>query len=832
MKGIPSMPIRLPLLTLLVLAALLILVGATPQPAFAANLSLDPTSGPPGSTVEVSGSGFSAGASIALFWDEDHDGPDFPEDFLAIVATANQVGSFSGAEFQVPADATPGTVVWVFACTDFLCPLGEFTFAGPVAFTVTPSGPPGDVDNDTVPDAGDNCPQTPNADQLDTDGDDVGNVCDNCATTSNPGQEDDDGDLVGDTCDVCPDFFNISQDDGDGDGVGDECDNCSATANPDQADADSDTVGDACDNCPSVSNVQYFDADADGVGDACDNCPSHPNADQANIDYYDDEQGDACDTNDGYMGPNEEGADCGGDAPADCPDICRPVLIQGPENESVNIIFVPDQSSYQGSMDQFRQDMVSVIERAYGLTDVFVERWTKFNFYYTTKMGTVTEDSNNACIWDFPNRWRQDCPNGSFGALIHDINSPATAAIFPGCRDYRRGDRFSSEQTSLGTVVHESGHAIFNLSDQYDDSANTPSCGTNYFQTDTFPNVYRNQNQCQDKSTNSAGCYQFTPCQNAWWKSDPDGTIMDNNTITNGYGQDGEQRATWVINNLDPPADDQAQSVEVALNIVDGQWSVEGAWLVPGQAPPVFDEGQAFRVRLFSPNNTQLDEYGLYDPRLIFYEDERGLIDNDADLTLFLPYSEDLALLNIYDYASDELLLSADTTALLSATPLVAGWNDVCYKGSAQAIEGALADILDHVSAVYSLKPGQAFERWFPGKPELSTITTVNPYEPLLILMTADQAWSQQPSGTQPISASLAEGWNRVCYTGQTKSVQDATAGIGGQFGILYVLGSDQAWSRYVPGRSEVSDLTQLNQYDSLLILVTKQGGATWAFDP
>lgn len=61
-----------------------------------------------------------------------------------------------------------------------------------------------DVDDDTIPDEEDNCPNTPNPDQTDTDGDGVGDACDNCPLVSNPGQEDNnginDGDGIGDAC--------------------------------------------------------------------------------------------------------------------------------------------------------------------------------------------------------------------------------------------------------------------------------------------------------------------------------------------------------------------------------------------------------------------------------------------------------------------------------------------------------------------------------------------------------------------------------------------------------------------------------------------------------
>jgi uncharacterized membrane protein len=163
---------------------------------------------------------------------------------------------------------------------------------------------------------------------------------------------------------------------------------------------------------------------------------------------------------------------------------------------------------------------------------------------------------------------------------------------------------------------------------------------------------------------------------------------------------------------------------------------------------------------------------------------------------------------------------------------LVGGWNNPCYVGPEQPIEDALADVADQVVAVYRMRADQGFDRWFPDRPEASTITAVSPYQPLLILMSQYGFWPHEPSGTPSASVSLAPGWNNVCYTGQTKSPQDATTGVAGGFVIMYRLDGGQGWSRYAPGRPELSNIDQLSQYDALLMLVSQESGTTWTFDP
>jgi hypothetical protein len=176
------------------------------------------------------------------------------------------------------------------------------------------------------------------------------------------------------------------------------------------------------------------------------------------------------------------------------------------------------------------------------------------------------------------------------------------------------------------------------------------------------------------------------------------------------------------------------------------------------------------------------------------------------------------------------------TTPGPTTTPTPPGpsmaWAHSCYLGASQPTEDALAAISGDVLAAYRLRPDQGYDRWFPGRPDMSTMTELNPYDALFLLMASDAAWPREPWGEPPTSHDLVFGWNSVCYTGQTKDAETASEGIAGRFAIAYALAPGQAWKRFVPGKSDVSTLNQLDAFTPVLLLVTEEGGAPWVFEP
>lgn len=390
-----------------------------------------------------------------------------------------------------------------------------------------------DKDDDGIDDGDDNCPTIRNKDQNDTDGDGYGDACDYCPNNSSVNNRDLDNDGVGDICDNCMRTANADQNDTDGDGHGDACDNCKYKANADQADIDDDGVGDVCDNCEYVSNPgqedtdrrkfcpdgemgtvpcqwQYdgygdacdncnqtynpdqADTDGDGVGNSCDNCPQNSNADQ--LDYDDDGLGDACDCDDKLKGENEVGADCGGICPNQC-SACIPYLYNGHPNDKIDIVFVPDED-YNGDMEEFFDDMYDIIFDGYFGNDAYDENSCKFNFWYYPKEG----DYREVCeAWDLPAGYDTDCAFADSAVIV-----------FTGSDRACSGPIFSTPDDSPGVVVHETGHKIFGMKDEY-------CCDGGYGQpSDPYPNIFTSEAQCQAKSANPSDCYNFCPETKCW----------------------------------------------------------------------------------------------------------------------------------------------------------------------------------------------------------------------------------------------------------------------------------------------------------------------------
>ena len=446
--------------------------------------------------------------------------------------------------------------------------------------------------------------------------------------------------------------------DPDSDGICTEDDNCPNDYNPSQEDTDNNGVGDACND--------YEDSDGDEWADDLDNCQSIANPDQE--DWNHNGVGDHCDCNDNLMGPLEDGADCGGYCGAQCPDDCVPVLLNGDSDGKIDVVFIASDDylalndtpmSVDGELifmgqgifyvgplpERWREDVRNALFESFYSAPILEDNKNKFNFYYSTKMALLEDNGGANCEWDTQTNWRNGCPAASVGAILH----------IDDCRDYRQGDVFSSSFDDYGVIQHESGHAIFGLRDEYDDSPN--GCGTSYLPIPTgYTNIYDTNYGCQSRSGWGWNCRQFTTCGSGFWTSQPTQTIMACNTPgfpsdVGEYEQDAERRVLDILGDyVDPPAYPYRKALISTLTYDGIKIGVEEMHIVYGDSPErVFDWGAGLRYSVQDTRGEVVSEFVLEDPRVIDYPyPPGGDILEKAKFQVVFPFREQIKELSIF----------------------------------------------------------------------------------------------------------------------------------------------------------------------------------------
>ncbi len=143
--------------------------------------------------------------------------------------------------------------------------------------------------------------------------------------------------------------------------------------------------------------------------------------------------------------------------PYPVPGDPAPVYVTGDPNEVFDIVLIPDTDIPEAEMDVFRDHCRRVVREAF-LDEPTTRAFRRsFNFYINPHPGTATD--YNSAVPHIPpvNFARLSFAEGR--VLMHKGD----------LRDYSlSAERFySTEMENLGTILHESGHGLFGLADEY-----------------------------------------------------------------------------------------------------------------------------------------------------------------------------------------------------------------------------------------------------------------------------------------------------------------------------------------------------------------------------
>ncbi len=260
----------------------------------------------------------------------------------------------------------------------------------------------------------------------------------------------------------------------------------------------------------------------------------------------------------------ETGVDCGGPCTPCisctwCGTHITPIIIHGrPTDGYIDVVFVADNTYTGHSFSDFVTDAKRVIKKGYYTLDQRVtsplpaDYRNKFNFYY---WNTVDEHAaSGMCSWPAPDGYETQATFAdNMGLLYYTSGDLSGCANGWGNARFRTPGRLVSERAGekeiVGQALHESGHAIFGLSDTY--------CGrTAYHNIPPHANAWTSLANCQTDIASRG--WDTTPCRamggpsdtdcRGWFRYDlnvPDPEMMEWGFEI--YGPAGTARINWTL---------------------------------------------------------------------------------------------------------------------------------------------------------------------------------------------------------------------------------------------------------------------------------------------
>ncbi|MGH0034159.1 MAG: hypothetical protein ACQGVK_03940 [Myxococcota bacterium] len=208
-----------------------------------------------------------------------------------------------------------------------------------------------------------------------------------------------------------------------------------------------------------------------------------------------------------------------------------------PHTHAIDVCFAMD-TDYGGNLALFQMDVFDKIHNRLFETDVVESNTEKYNFYLSR---AAVSAGKCGVIPAFMEGAGSQCD--AFVVLHNDT-----------FRDCTLGDNFSAEGSETKSFIHEAGHALYGLADEYEGD-------TSYFQPNVFPNIFGNFIQssnvgeiiCQDQVSALGGdpteCTEFcddpNDCGAGWWRHTTDTVVMNRGFFSDKWGAPARARVDW-----------------------------------------------------------------------------------------------------------------------------------------------------------------------------------------------------------------------------------------------------------------------------------------------
>ena len=190
---------------------------------------------------------------------------------------------------------------------------------------------------------------------------------------------------------------------------------------------------------------------------------------------------------------------------------------KAPMSDLIDVAFFRD-VDYGDRVDVYREDVDAMVREGFLSAAAFGANRERWAFYTTDRRAdgkALSADvTNDALIPDFLKDF--SVPGIDAFCLLHREDYTDRSLMTENFHSLSN-NLFSAEAHNWGTAVHEAGHAIFHLSDEYE--------GCACFQSHSGSNVFRDRMDCVSWNLSqgfpAADCYEVTDLyQRSWWSAE------------------------------------------------------------------------------------------------------------------------------------------------------------------------------------------------------------------------------------------------------------------------------------------------------------------------